>query len=367
MKFVIERKTLLAAMTAAHSVVERANTIPILSNVLIDARGGMLRLTATDLDMEISLSIAADVSSSGQTTVPAAILHDITRKLPDGSQVECEMRDQRFDVRTGRSKFHLQSLPAEDFPDVAAGEMAATFVMEAAAFRRLFSKCLFAISTEETRYYLNGVYLHRQDDALRAVSTDGHRLAMVWTALPEGAAGVPGVIVPRKTCGLLVKLLDGVAGDCRVGVSANKMIVEFGGTRLVTKLIDGTFPDYERVVPKANNKIAFAAVKDVLASVDRVATIASERGRASRFIFEADSLSVSMSNADAGTAEDSVDVKYDGPVIDIGFNSRYLLDLFGNMGCERVRIELADAGSPTVVKPEDGDMGFLAVLMPMRV
>jgi DNA polymerase-3 subunit beta len=367
MKFTIERKTLLQAMTAANSVVERRNTIPILSNVKIEARDGGLRFTATDLDVEIGLTVKAEVASEGTITVPASMLLDIVRKLPDGAQVECETKETRFTVHSGRSRFVLQSLPSEDFSDLAAGEMTSQFVMDVAAFKRLFAKCLFAVSTEDARYYLNGVYLHRVGADLRGVSTDGHRLAMAWTGLPDGASGIPGVIVPRKTCQLIVKHLDAAQGDVRVSVSANKIMLEWAGTRFVSKLIDGTFPDYERVVPRGNNKIATLDVKAAMTAVDRVASVSSEKGRAAKFAVAENAMVISMNSPENGTAEDSVDIAYDGPPLEIGFNSGYVLDLLSNMACDRVRVEFMDAGSPSVVKPEDGDRDCLSVLMPMRV
>ncbi|MCA3559568.1 MAG: DNA polymerase III subunit beta [Aestuariivirga sp.] len=370
MRVTIERSAFLRALTHVQSVVERRNTIPILSNVLLQAGDGHLKLTATDLDIEIVESVPAEVARSGAATVPAHMLYDIVRKLPDGAQLELEQAGdgQRVAIFAGRSRFALQALPHEDFPDLAAGDFPHNFAISAADLRGLIEKTRFAISTEETRYYLNGIYFHdvAAGSLLRAVATDGHRLAQAQIARPDGAKGMPGVIVPRKTVLEVVKLFDGIDGAVEVSLSAAKIRFAAGDLVLTSKLIDGTFPDYERVIPRNNDKKLELDTKAFAAAVDRVSTISQEKGRAVKLAIGGNKVLLTVNNPDSGSAEEEVACSYDADPIDIGFNSRYLLDVAGQMKSDGLELQLADAGSPTIVRdPTDGQA--LYVLMPMRV
>ncbi len=372
MRVIIERAALLKSLNHVQSVVERRNTIPILSNVLIQAEDGGIKLMATDLDIEVVESVKADVGQVGATTVPAHMMYDIVRKLPDGSQLEFEQGpdDGRLTVSAGRSRFSLQALPPEDFPDLAAGDPSHTFAIPAADLKTLIEKTRFAISTEETRYYLNGIYLHHVEadgsDALRAVATDGHRLAQVQVPCPEGAAGMPGVIVPRKTVLEVVKLLEDSEDTIDVALSASKIRFTTDGVVLTSKLIDGTFPDYERVIPQGNDKTMEVDTRLFAQAVDRVSTISSEKGRAVKLNISPDRLVLTVNNPDSGSAEEEISAGYDGEPIDIGFNSRYLLDIAGQFKGDAATFLLADAGSPTILRDQH-DEGALYVLMPMRV
>src|SRR5664279_4355975 len=258
MKVTVERAQLLKSLGHVHRVVERRNTIPILGNVLIRAENAKLSLKATDLDLEVTETLAAEVGTAGSTTVPAHMFYDIVRKLPDGSQIVLEADGDRsvMAIRAGRSRFTLQTLPESDFPDLAAGDVPHSFKLAASDMKRLIDRTQFAISTEETRYYLNGIYLHTAGTAkagtLRAVATDGHRLAQVELPLPEGAAGMPGIIVPRKTVGEVQRLIETGEGEVAIELSAGKIRFSIGDVVLTSKLIDGTFPDYASVIP-ANN------------------------------------------------------------------------------------------------------------------
>lgn len=373
MKLVIERGELLKALSHVTSVVERRTTIPILSNILLRASGGLLRFNATDLEREVSEETTADVTQDGTVTVPAHMLHDIVRKLPDGAQVEL-VRDaerERIALTSGQSRFALQTLPAEDFPDLAPGEMSHQFSLPAHELRRLIDRTRFAISTEETRYYLNGIFLHAAktesgDDMLRAVATDGHRLAQAELALPAGAAGMPGVIIPRKTVHELHRLLEDGASEVNVGVSATKVLFEIGPITLTSKLIDGQFPDYARVIPKGNDKELTVSNAEFMSAVDRVSTIASERGRAVKLNLEADKLTLSVNNPEGGSATEEIAVGYSSEPLEIGFNARYLLDIAAQFESNQAVFMLADPGSPTMVRDSEDD-GALYVLMPMRV
>jgi DNA polymerase-3 subunit beta len=372
MKVTVERAELLKSLGHVHRVVERRNTIPILANVLIKADKGKLSLKATDLDLEVTDSIAAEVSPAGATTVPAHMFYEIVRKLPEGAQIVIEGSGDRavLSIRAGRSRFTLQTLPESDFPDLAAGEMSHSFTLPAADLKRLIDKTQFAISTEETRYYLNGIYLHAAGSAksatLRAVATDGHRLAQCELPLPEGAAGMPGIIVPRKTVGEVQRLIETGEGEVSIELSAGKIRFTIGNVVLTSKLIDGTFPDYARVIPANNDKLLTVDKKDFEAAVDRVSTVSSERGRAVKLSITGGRLVLSVTNPDSGSATEELEVDYDADPLDIGFNSRYLLDIAAQIEGEVAQLKLADPGSPTLIQDKDSK-GALYVLMPKRV
>jgi DNA polymerase III subunit beta len=372
MKVTVERAELLKSLGHVHRVVERRNTIPILANVLIRADRGKLSLKATDLDLEVIDSVAAEVSPGGATTVPAHMFYEIVRKLPEGAQIVLEGSGDRavLSLRAGRSRFTLQTLPESDFPDLAAGEMTHSFKLAASDLKRLIDKTQFAISTEETRYYLNGIYLHTAGTAksatLRAVATDGHRLAQVELPLPEGAAGMPGIIVPRKTVGEVQRLIETGEGEVTIELSAGKIRFSLGDVVLTSKLIDGTFPDYARVIPANNDKSLTVDKKDFEAAVDRVSTVSSERGRAVKLSITGGKLVLSVTNPDSGSATEELEVEYESDPLDIGFNSRYLLDIAAQIEGEVAVLKLADPGSPTLIQDKDAK-GALYVLMPMRV
>jgi len=372
MRLLIEKSALLKALQHVTSVVERRNTIPILANVLVKADRGKLSLKATDLDLEVTDSIAAEASPGGSTTVPAHMFYEIVRKLPDGAQIVLEGSGDRavLSLRAGRSRFTLQTLPESDFPDLAAGEMSHSFKLAAGDLKRLIDKTQFAISTEETRYYLNGIFLHPAGTAkagtLRAVATDGHRLAQVELPLPQGASGMPGVIVPRKTVGEVQRLIESGEGEIAIELSSGKIRFTIGNAVLTSKLIDGTFPDYARVIPVNNDKSLIVDKKDFEAAVDRVSTVSSERGRAVKLSVTGGRLVLSVTNPDSGSATEELEVEYAADPLDIGFNSRYLLDIAAQIEGEVAVLKLADPGSPTLIQDKDAK-GALYVLMPMRV
>ena len=372
MKLTIERAALLKSLAHVQSVVERRNTIPILSNVKLEGRAGSLSLNATDMDLDFIESVPADISRPGATTAPAHTFYEIVRKLPDGSQVEIEYSgdDGQLTLRSGRSKFSLACLPVEDFPALSGGELPHSFVLSATELKTLIDRTRFAISTEETRYYLNGIYLHGaggpHGDVLRAAATDGHRLARVEITMPEGAAGLPGVIVPRKTVNEIRKLIDEIESEITVSLSETKIKFAFGDAVLTSKLIDGTFPDYERVIPADNDKILTVDVKVLANAVDRVSAISTEKSRAIKLAVEKGTVTLSASSPENGSAVEEIEADYSATPLEIGFNSRYLLDILGQVEGGSARFAMADAASPTVVK--DIATGCAVyVLMPMRV
>src|SRR5271166_3932659 len=372
MKLIVERAALLKALSHVQSVVERRTTIPILSNVLLRAEPGRLALSATDMDLEIVERVPGQIEREGRTTAPAHTLYDIVRKLREGSQIEIETTGERNAIvlHSGRSTFTLACLPPEDYPLMASGELPYNFSLSATELRTLIDRTRFAISTEETRYYLNGIYLHatKADEVpvIRAVATDGHRLARMEMVLPEGAAGMPGIIIPRKTVLELRKLVEENEDEVQIGLSETKIRLAIGEAALTSKLIDGTFPDYDRVIPSNNDKVLEVECKSFAEAVDRISTISTEKSRAVKLKIEHGSLEVSATSPENGKAEEELEARYSAAPLEIGFNSRYLLDIAEQIQGEGVQFELSDAGSPTIVR-DSNDRSALYVLMPMRV
>ncbi|MGE5063500.1 MAG: DNA polymerase III subunit beta [Myxococcales bacterium] len=367
MKATIERAVLLKSLGHVQSVVERRNTIPILSNVLIEAReDGSIRLMATDLDLQVDESVPANVSQAGATTVSAHTLFDIVRKLPEGSQVELTAAEGKMQVVAGRSRFNLSTLPRDDFPVIAEGELPTKFELPAATLRQIIEKTRFAISSEETRYYLMGIFLHVVDDQLRAAATDGHRLARVTVPRPDGADGMPDVIVPRKAVQELYRLLEELEGTVEISLSPTKIRFGLGSAILTSKLIDGTFPDYNRVIPTANDKLLKLDPKSFSAGVDRVSTIASEKTRAVKISLDRDKVTLSVTSPENGIATEELAADYGADGLEIGFNAKYLLDILGEIDGDTVEVHLADAAAPTLLRENDKS-NALYVLMPMRV
>ena len=373
MKLTIERTALLGSLSHVQSVVERRNTIPILSNLRLDAdEGDQVRLTATDMDLAVVEGAAATVGQAGATTTPAHTLYDIVRKLPEGAQVEIgsDGAGGQLELRSGRSRFKLSCLPVEDFPVMAEGDLPYSFKLPVEHLRRLIDKTRFAISTEETRYYLNGIYLHMAEadgeKKLRAVATDGHRLARIDVPLPVGAEGMPGIIVPRKAVLELRKLIDDGDGEAEIALSDSKIRFTRGQAVLTSKLIDGSFPDYERVIPQGNDKILTLDTKSFQESVDRVSTISTEKSRAVKLSVEKAKITLTATSPEAGTATEELDAQYDDEPVEVGYNARYVLDMTNQIEGEQIEFHLADGASPTLVR-DSGDSGVVYVIMPMRV
>ncbi len=374
MKFKADRATLLKALAHIQSVAEKRNTIPILANALIAVRDGKLSFTATDMEIAVVEEVAASVQREGETTAPAATLHEIVRKLPEGAEVELDHAggDAPIALRAGRYATSLVTLPTADFPSMTAGSLPHRFHLSGLSLRGLIDRTRFAISTEETRYYLNGIYLHAADGeggrVLRAVATDGHRLARVEEPVPEGAGSMPGVIIPRKTVAELRKLLDEESGDVEIGLSDTRIQFRAGPFMLTSKLIDGTFPEYERVIPRDNDKVLRVGKKDFADAVGRVAAISSERSRPVKMSLNRDLLVLSAASPEAGNASEELDegrVTYESGPLEIGFQARYLNDITDQIG-DKVEFHFSDGSAPTVVR-DAGDPSALYVLMPMRV
>lgn len=371
MKASIERSDLLRAMNHASSVVERRNTIPILANVLIEASDNRIEFRATDFDIELIDRTNGMVEAAGAITVSAQLLHEIVRKLPDGAMVQLHSNpvSGQLEVSAGRSKFSLATLPREDFPLMAVSEYDSNFGIEASDLRKLIDKSRFAMSTEETRYYLNGIYFHIAQkngmNVLRSVATDGHRLAQVDVDCPEDAQNMAGVIIPRKTVTELRKLLD---EDTEVAISVSETKIRFATAKIVltSKVVDGSFPDYSNVVPSHNTKRVEVDAKELAHAVDRVSTVSSERSRGVRLALSEDRLELTVQSPDAGMAQDELAVAYNDEPLQIAFNAKYLNEIAGQIDRENAVILLNSSSDPALIS-EAGDETMLFVVMPMRV
>lgn len=368
----VSREDLVDSMARVTSILERRSTIPILSNALIVADGDKIHFTATDLDIEVTDSFASgDIEASGRITVPAQMLYDISRKLKSGADILmfADHNASRVDVKSGRSSFSLPILPPEDFPSMASVRDGVSFDISASDLKEMIDRTKIAMSTELTRYYLNGVYMHIGEGSnLIAVSTDGHRLALSKMPAPAGAEGMPGVIIPRKTILELRRLIDSMPkdSDISVMVSDAKISFKIENMLMTSKLIDGTFPDYNRVIPKQN---PFKMVADgtlLRKAVDRVATISSEKARSIKFIISGDNLRLDCNSHDMGAAHEDMRVDYEGDDITIGFNSRYVADTMSQMESDSFEMYIADPASPALVL-DPASEGSLFVMMPLRV
>lgn len=367
MHFTIERSALLKTLDHLRGIVERRNTIPILSNALMEVSNGKLKMTATDLDIEVSETVTVAMDKSGATTVPAHLFHEIVKKMPDGGQVSVESADHQVVVKCGRSRFVLATLPKEDFPSFTADGLKHSFTMSAPAMAKMISVVRMSMSTEETRYYLNGFYLHPHEGRLRAVSTDGHRLTRYEAELPEGGEGMPGIIVPRRAAGEILRLLGDADGDVEFSASDTKIVLEFGNITIRSKLVDGTFPPYERVIPSGNENILEVPARALGAALDRVSVVMSERGAPVRLALSSGAMALSCRSSQGSTSDEDLEVEYAGQPLEIGFNSRYLGDMLAQIDTPSVRVLMGDAGSPAILEPIGADTGILYVLMPLRV
>jgi len=371
MKLTIDRAALLRSLNHVQSVVEKRNTIPILSNVLMKAEDGTLYLTTTDMDLEINEAVAANVTAEGSTTAPAHTFHEIVRKLPESSEVELELdtAGNIMTIKAGRSTFKLSCLPTGDFPELGANDLETSFAISADHLRSIIDRTRFAMSTEETRYYLNGIYLHAAEGSsgqvLRSVATDGHRLARLDLPLPEGAETMPGVIIPRKAINELRKLIDDAADTIQLSLSESKIRFAFDHIVLTSKLIDGTFPNYEQVIPSGNDKIVEVAPLLFSGAIDRVSTISDGKSRAVKIALNNNTMTLSANSPESGSATEDLEI-HGNDNLEIGFNARYLMDITSQISGEGCRLTLADAASPTIIE-DTADASALYVLMPLRV
>ena len=371
MKFTAEKYTLLKSLSHVQSIVEKKNTLPILSNILLEAKENSLILSATDMDISITEKLNCSIIEEGSTTVSAHTIYDIIRKLPDASEIEIISNDGKIiTLRSGKSKFSLGCLPKKDFPIIEISDLEIEMNINSQKFLKLIDKTRFAISNEETRYFLNGIYFHKKNEDrsnfLSVVATDGHRLAKMDFNFNEDSKEIEGVIIPKKTVNELCKLLAEYDGSIKISMDSNKIVFFINESILISKLIDGNFPDYDRVIPKNNNHILRINRQDFSMAVDRVSTITSDKSPIIKFKLLNNVMNMSSVNSDSGTATEDIITKYSGIEIEIGFNSKYILEMINNLEDDEIILSFKDASSP-IIATEATNPKLIYVLMPMRV
>jgi len=375
MEFKINSTDLLKALSHIHGIVEVRHTLPILSNIILEAKDDKLILSSTNLDIYCSDKIKAEVLQSGEVSVSAVTFFEIIKRLPSGSEVLMIMEEGENEIRLtcGRSKFNLSTLKTDDFPIISDSDLSTNFVLSADELIRIIDKTKFAVSNEETRYYLNGIFLHKAErnsiQFLRAVATDGHRLAQYDIPLPQGAEDITGIIIPKKTIYELRKVLDDANGDVSVSLNENKIKFSFNDLKVVSKVIDGTFPDYTKVIPQKNDKNFKTNNSELKDAIDRVSAVAANeesKSKAIKFCIENNSLSLSVESQSKGSANEMIDVNYSGDKVDIGFNSKYIIDICNEVDGDEISISLSDSISPAIILDKT-DENLFFVLMPMRI
>ena len=371
MKFTLEKNTFLKGLSHVQSIVEKKNTLPILSNILIEAMNNSLVLSSTDMDISITEKMNCNIVEEGSTTVSAQMLYDIIRKAPDLSEIEIISNDGKImSLRAGKSKFSLGCLPKEDFPIIEIGDLENEINIESQKFLKLINKTRFAISNEETRYFLNGIYFHKNQEAesntLTIVATDGHRLAKFDYVISDNLADIPGVIIPKKTVNELYKLLVDCEGSIRINLNSNKIVFYIGDSILISKLIDGNFPDYKRVIPQDNKSTLKVDRQLFSLAVDRVSTITNDKSPVIKFKLLNNLMNISSTNTENNTATEDIVIDYSGEEIEIGFNSKYILEMINNLEDREIKLNFKDSSSP-VTALEDSNPELIYVLMPMRV
>ena len=366
---------LLKALNHIHGIVEVRHTLPILSNIVLSAENNELSLSSTNLDIFCSDKIDAEIVNSGEISVPAITFFEIVKRLPSGSDVILSMGDEDTELilKCGRSKFNLSTLRTEDFPILSDKDLSTNFVISADELGRMIDKTKFAISNEETRYYLNGIFFHKAESNsikfLRAVATDGHRLAQYDIPLPQGAEEITGIIIPKKTVFELRKVLDDADGDVSVSLNENKIKFSFNNLKIISKVIDGTFPDYTKVIPQNNDKKFKTNNSELKNAIDRVSAVAineETKSKAIKLTIENNKLNLSVESQSKGSAKEEIDISYSNEKVDIGFNSRYLLDICNEVDGDEIDVNLLDSISPAIILDKT-DENLFFVLMPMRI
>ena len=371
MQFVISKAILAKTLSHLYRIVEKKSTIPVLSNIKIEADGAEVKFTANNTDLEIVDMAEGQVSDPGRTTIPVHVMYDIVKKLPEGDiSIKSAPDGSQVVIRAGQAEFKLPTLPVDDFPVMSATSMPFKFDLPRDDLVKLIDRTRFAVSTEETRFFLNGIYLHTLEvggkELLRSVATDGHRLARLDVAAPADAKGMPGIIVPRKVVVELRSLLDDTSSDIKVEVSETKARFSFGGTTLTSKLIDGKFPDYEKVIPTTNDKALEVDCKLFKEAVDRVSSVSYEKSRAIKLSISKNKLTLLASTPDSGSGAEDLEVVYASEPMEIGFNSRYLLDIADQIDGKFAKFMISDPSSPAIITELTGSEAVY-VLMPMRI
>ena len=361
-----ERNALLAALSAVVGVVERRHTLPILSNLLLEKKGSKLTLLATDLELQVSTQLDAQEGEDFAITIAARKLFDIVRALPDAARVKLDSKDSQVVVSAGKSRFTLQTLPAADFPRVETGAgLGEAIRLPQKTLKRLLQLVQFAMASQDIRYYLNGMLLVLDGNQLRVVATDGHRLSYAETQL-DNAVEAREVIIPRKTVIELSKLLSDVDDAVELRIGTNQVTFSLPGTELVTKVVDGEFPDYQRVIPANQPRHLKANRQSVTQALQRAAILSNEKFRGVRLVMSDNTLGIVCNNNEQEEAADEIEVNYNGDPLDVGFNVTYLLDGLGAVNTDEITLSLGDANSSMLLTSE-GEPGFKYVVMPMRI
>ena len=371
MKFKINRSNFFKTLSHLQGIVDKKNSLPILANILIEANNNELILSSTDMDISIIEKINCDVTENGASTINAQILYDIVRKIDDNSEIEIISNNGKLlSLRSEGSRFSLASLPKEDYPIIEKDNVGIDIVLNSKILFKLIDKTKFAISNEETRYFLNGLYFNTTNEdnknIVTLVGTDGHRLAKFSHEINEKIDQVSGVIIPKKTIYELSKLLSEIDTNVKISISSNKIIFIVGDIIFISKLIDGSFPDYKRVIPKDNTNVLRISRDKLLSAVDRVSTIANEKSPVIKFKILQNVLNLNTINNESSTASEDLSTNYQGEEIEIGFNSRYIMDIINNLEDNEITINLKDNTSP-IIAQENSNSNLVYVLMPMRV
>ena len=375
MEVKINSSELLKALNHVHGIVEVRHTLPILSNIILIAKDDILSLSSTNLDIYCSDVISAEIQTAGEISVSAITFFEIVKRLPAGSDVimSMESTDSELVIKCGRSKFNLSTLKIDDFPTISDADLSTAFVMTSEELIRLVDKTKFAISNEETRYYLNGIFFHKAErnsiQFLRAVATDGHRLAQYDIPLPQGAEDMTGIIIPKKTIQELRKVLDDADGDINISLNENKIKFSFNNLKIISKVIDGTFPDYTKVIPKDNDKKFSTKNTELKNAIDRVSAVAvneEAKSKAIKLSIENNKMYLKVESQSKGSADETIDINYNNEKVDIGFNSRYLTDICNEVDGDEIDISLYDSISPAIILDKT-DENLFFVLMPMRI
>ena len=375
MDFRVNSTDLLKALSHIHGIVEVRHTLPILSNIIITTNDNSLSLSSTNLDIFCSDYLEAEVSQNGSTSVSASTFYEIVKRLPSGSEIYASLseEDSTLILKCGRSKFNLTTISPDDFPKISHDDLNIQFVLSATELKRMIDKTKFAISNEETRYYLNGVFLHQTQkssiDILRAVATDGHRLAQYDIPLPQGAKDMNGIIIPKKMIQELRRVLDDASGDINIQLNENKIKFSFNNMQIISKVIDGTFPDYTKVIPQSNDKSITTNNDELKKAIDRVSAVAineETKSKAIKLIIESNKISLSVDSTSRGSAIEEIDLEYNSEKVEIGFNSRYLIDICNEIDGDKINLKFLNSTSPAIIL-DNTDENLFFVLMPMRI
>lgn len=366
MKIKINRDALIKPLQQVAGVVERRQTLPVLSNVLLQVDGEQLSVTGTDLEVELVGRLQVLDSDAGEVTVPARKLMDICRELPEGADVELALQDQRLSITSGRFRSALSTLPASDFPSVDKSSSEMSLSLNAKSLKRLIDRTSFAMAQQDVRYFLNGMLFEIGDGGVRTVATDGHRLALCSFDADSGEAGSQQVIVPRKGVLEIQRLLNELDGDVKVTIGSNHLCLESEEFTLTTKLVDGRFPDYDRVIPKDGDKVILADRVELRQALNRTAILSNEKFRGIRVNLTSGAIQLSANNPEQEEAEETVSVDYSGDDLEVGFNVSYIQDVLGVIEADKVKITLHNANSSALLEePENDDSVY--VVMPMKL